>query len=482
VVLAAAAFSAGAAWAGGQNESAAAKAAPVELHWYQIGTPQPDVALVMEELSKYTREKIGVTVRMEQLDWGDYDKKMQVIVSSGEKFDIAFTCSWALNYREYAQRGAFADITDYMATEGQALREAIHPLYLKGAEVNGRLFAIPNNKDLAAKMTWTFNKRLLDKYSLDVAPIANLVGNESYRALEPYLKVVAPKEPDLGALTPAGVEGSLPYDWVLGWGIPVAVRADQKDGRVFNVYEDPLFKELVGISRDFAQKGYIKADYDPNENVSQTGKYFVSHRQAWPLEVVDPMWSRSEKDPVKSVWCTPARITTDSALGAMLAVSKTSEQPHAAFQFLSLLNTDPRVRNLVDSGIEGVHYVMENGRQKDLDAATARYNMPSFSLGNLLILNVFVDEPASKWQLMRDLNDSGVASPAFGFFANDANIKNQVSALANIKDEFNNPLIYGKVDPVEYLAKAQAKAKAAGIDAVIAEVQRQFDAWKKTAH
>jgi putative aldouronate transport system substrate-binding protein len=304
---------------------------------------------------------------------------------------------------------------------------------------------------------------------------------ESYRALEPFLKAVASQSPDVQALVPSGVEGSLPYDWILGWGIPVALRADKKDGTFFNVYDDPLFKELTSISRDYYQKGYIKADYDPNENVSQTGKYFASHRQAWPLEYVDTMWSRSEKDPVKSVWCTEARITTDSALGAMLAVSKTSANPEKAFKLLAALNTDPWLRNAVDSGIEGVHYVMDNGRQKDLDAGTARYNMPSFSLGNLLILNVYENEPANKWALMKALNDSGVPSPAFGFFVNDSAIKNQVSALANIKDEFNSPLIYGKVDPAEYLPRARDKAKAAGIDAVIAEVQRQYDAWKTPA-
>jgi putative aldouronate transport system substrate-binding protein len=301
---------------------------------------------------------------------------------------------------------------------------------------------------------------------------------QSYRALEPYLKTVAVAERDTQALVPSGIEGSLPYDWTLGWGMPIAIRADQPNGKFFNVYEDPMFRELVTVSRDYYSKGYIKADFDPNENFSQTGKYFVTHRQAWPLEVVDTMWSRSEKDPTQSVWCTDARITTDSALGALLAVSKTSANPRKAFQFLVALNTDPWLRNAIDSGIEGVHYVMDNGKQKDLDAGTARYNMPSFALGNLLILNVFSDEPATKWALMKQLNDSGVASPAFGFFVNDATIKNQVSALANVKDEFNFPLIYGKVDPAEYLAKAQAKAKAAGIDAVIAEVQHQYDAWK----
>ncbi len=84
---------------------------PVELLWYHIGTPQADVDKVMEHISEYTKEKIGVTVKMVQLDWGEYEQKMKVMVTAGEPFDLMFTASWALNYREYAQQGAFYDLT-----------------------------------------------------------------------------------------------------------------------------------------------------------------------------------------------------------------------------------------------------------------------------------------------------------------------------------------------------------------------------------
>ena len=72
-----------------------------ELIWYMIGTPQPDQDKVMEEVNKYTAEKIGVTLDLRMVDWGDYGQKMQVITSSGEPFDICFASDYALN----AQKG-----------------------------------------------------------------------------------------------------------------------------------------------------------------------------------------------------------------------------------------------------------------------------------------------------------------------------------------------------------------------------------------
>ena len=94
---------------------------PVELIWYTIGTPQKDVDKVMAEVSKYTAEKIGVTVKMNMIDWGDYSQKMQVMTASGEPMDIMFTSSWAFDYVQNARKGAFMPIDDLLKKNGQGI-------------------------------------------------------------------------------------------------------------------------------------------------------------------------------------------------------------------------------------------------------------------------------------------------------------------------------------------------------------------------
>ena len=404
---------------------------------------------------------------------------MQVIIAAGESFDICFSASWALNYLEYAHQGAFYDITDLVEAD-TALKNAINPLYIQGAKIDGRMYALPNNKDLTARNTWTFNRRLLDKYNLDVSEIADLRGIESLKALEPYLKVIAENEPDVHAFTPGGNENLLLYDFIIGnKTAPIVLPIGTGSETFVNLYEYQPFIDHMHIVRDYYEKGYIKADYDPdNTDLTQTGKYFVGMRQAWPLEVVDPLWSRGEKDPVKSVWANNGRVTTDSALGALLAVSVTSENPEKSYEFLSLLNTDAYTRNMVDSGIEGVHYEMIDGKQKDLEAGKDRYNMPSFSLGNLFPLHVYTDEPENKWELLNELNKGGAPSPAFGFVVDRTPIETELAIISNVYEEFRNFTITGKIDLDEYLPRINKKFKDAGIDTVIAEIQKQYDAWK----
>lgn len=410
---------------------------------------------------------------MEMLSWGDYNNKMQIIIAAGEPFDLAFTSTWTLNYLDYAPQGAFVELTDYFEKYGQEMLEVIHPSYIKGATIDGKIYAVPNNKDLVRRMAWGFNKRLLDKYNIDISDIYE------YADLEPALEIIKNNEPGNLNLTPGGLEQNLPYDFLLSRQLPIVLRYDVDDGVVRNLFEEDLYYDLASKSREYFLKGYISPEYDETDmTFAQTGAYFVGTRQSWPLEITEPMWASTEADPVKAIWGTDPVITTDSALGALIAVSVTSKHPVEAFKFLNLLNTDAYVRNTVDSGIEGVHYEMIGDRQRDLDAAE-RYNVPSFSLGNLFLLNPYEADPENKWAMLEEMNASGKESPAFGFIVDRSLIENELAAITNVWEEYKKLLTHGQVDTDEYLRQCNEKLKAAGIDTVLAEVQRQYDAWRK---
>src|SRR4051794_1126009 len=78
---------------------------PYEIKWYTIGTPAKDNEKVFKEVNKYLKEEINATVKMTQIDWGDWAQKSQVMINSGEPFDIIFTNG--TDYVQNAQKGAF---------------------------------------------------------------------------------------------------------------------------------------------------------------------------------------------------------------------------------------------------------------------------------------------------------------------------------------------------------------------------------------
>ena len=75
---------------------------------YQIGDKPDNLDELLENANKIIEEKVGAKLDIQYLGWGDYDKKMSVITSSGENYDIAFASNYVVN----AQKGAYADLTD----------------------------------------------------------------------------------------------------------------------------------------------------------------------------------------------------------------------------------------------------------------------------------------------------------------------------------------------------------------------------------
>ena len=52
-----------------------------------------------------------------------------------------------------------------------------------------------------------------------------------------------------------------------------------------------------------------------------------------------------------------------------------------------------------------------------------------------------------------------------------------MAACTTVVAEYRDALLYGLVDVDSYLEKFNEELKAAGIDEIIAEEQKQFDAW-----
>lgn len=455
----------------------ASKLDAVNLKVYLIGSPAKDLKTVQEKINSYTTEKINATVDLEMIDWGDYSQRMSIITTSAEAYDIAFTSSWAFNYLPNASKGAFLPLNDLLDTYGKGIKEVLDPRFLEGTKINGVNYAVPNNKELAQQAVWRFNKKYLDKYNLDITNVSSL------QDLEPLLKTIKENEPsDITPLAvPKGFKPYLPFDFLLGDEIPIGMYLDTKDFKFVNMLETPEMKETLDTMRNYYLAGYLRDDVatlDGIDNI-KTGKWLVDKELSQPY--ADNGWSRSAQyDIVSSPIHTPV-IYTSSAAGSMFAISKTSENPERAMMFLNLLNTDEYLRNLIQYGIEGVHYKkLEGNYIEDLPAMNESYAMPGFALGNMFLTYLHEGDPEDKWQAFQEFNQSAIVAPSFGFNFDTSKVKTEVASITNVAKEFNPALYTGSVDPAEFLPKAIEKFKAAGMDKVIEEAQRQFDEWKAT--
>lgn len=238
----------------GQSNKGDAKGnGTVNLEWYYTGIPQKDLKVVNEEVNKYTKDKYNITVTLNQIDWGEYDQKMSALVNAGEKFDLAFSCSWlgGFNYLNNSRKGAFLDITEYLEEDNKELKDAIYENFWKGATIDGKIYGVPAQKEIAATEYYVYNKELVDKYDVPYQDI------RTYDDLEPWLELVKEKE----NIEPwfMGEAYKNPYEFDdLSNNIGLDLKADQ-DKIVNYFFEDPYIQRITKV-REFMEKGYINKD------------------------------------------------------------------------------------------------------------------------------------------------------------------------------------------------------------------------------
>lgn len=444
---------------------------PVELVWYTIGTPQKDMETVNAKINEYTLEKINATVTIKQIDWGDYNNKMQVIVNSGEAYDIAFTSSWANDYLTNARKGAFMDISSLLDQYAPETKQAIDSRFWEGVTIDGKVYGVPTNKEIGVSPMWVFNKELVDKYNVPYQDIHSL------EDLAPYLETIKKNEPDYVPLNLTNnFELPIPYDILAR---PLGINFADENMTVTNTFNSPEMEASLKTVRDYYVKGYIPQDAAINKDASNKDKkWFVIKADGQPY--AEEIWKKDFGYEVVTSPIMDTYVTNASTTGSINSISSTSKNPEKAMEFLNLVNTDPYLRNLVNYGIEDVHYTKTGESSIKVTEEQKNYAMPYFALGNLFITYTLDGEPTDKWQQFEAFNNDSKTSPALGFKFDTTSVSTEMAAISNVLQEFGPALNTGSVDPNEYLPKMNEKLQAAGIEKVQAEMQKQLDAWKKS--
>ncbi|MEG0639287.1 MAG: ABC transporter substrate-binding protein [Clostridia bacterium] len=461
----------------------------VNLVWYQfVDKVMPDHEKVMEEVNKYLKEKINATVTANFMTLDDYQQKMPVIVSSGQEFDVCFSTSWMLNYNEYVAKKAFLPIDDLLTQYAPETKAFIPESYWNGLTVGGHIYGVPGYKEAGHQFGIMYNKDMADEMGLDFSAVKCLAD------YEPILKTVKEKMPDLipvsGSLYNAGIpQEHVSGDWMLPGVLNIPSMPYYKDavqGKIFNQYETPEFMEFAKMVRSFYLNGYIPSD-PANYNSSGTSNVDMKEKKTFSFLI----WYAPgcEGSLEAQYGCKlgyvplfrPILETADTTGGAIHCISQGSKNPERAMEFINLLYTDEKLGTLIRHGIEGVHYTVEGEQLKMLsDPTNPMYDYGSgWPLGTIFNQRWTTSFAPNTEQLYLDFNANLAPTEALGFTFDQSNVKTEIASLNNVIKEFFDPITLGVVDPEEYIPKFNEKLKANGLDTYLAELQAQFDAWKK---
>ncbi|HTG70484.1 MAG TPA: extracellular solute-binding protein, partial [Candidatus Udaeobacter sp.] len=241
----------------GGNASGALK--PVELVMvFPAGGEPKDLQLVSDEINKLTKEKINATVKLIPIGFGAWAQQKTLMMSGNEQVDLIV--SGLGTYSQDVAKGQFLELDGYLDEQGQGVRDALDaldPAFLNATRIDGKIYAVPSIRDLAADFGITMRKDLVDKYNIDTTKIKSLDD------LDAVFKIIKDNEPGIIPTVKYGISildiyvGSF-FD-TLGEGFGVLPGHDN-GLKVVNMYETPEYADMLNTVRRWNQAGYVAKD------------------------------------------------------------------------------------------------------------------------------------------------------------------------------------------------------------------------------
>ncbi len=473
----------------------------MKLTWVQGNSPAPiDNAMVLEELNKITRERLGCEIEIVYMS----SDEVQTSIQSGEVYDMYFTCSWYNNFNMNVANGIFANIwgkvQEWTPTLWASMPESIWNL---AKSVDGNLYAIPVYKDVAPENFIVYDAQVAQDAGIEIP--AKI---DSWDEMTPFLvalKTAMEANPELGQYpvniggAPAGVESS--FDFIDRTPLIGVVFGDNK---VCSVFDDEEIVNRYRTMHKWYQMGLVNPDAPTLTEDAISGKlHHISFVQAWD----DYDYTPSRKFWVKMTRYAGPFVNTDGVQGAMNAFSVTLEDDPARFEmalkFQELVNTDREVRDILAYGVPGYHFEYRDVKDADgnvlgqavvrTEAGSSNYTPWRFSQANYAINSIEASEETlngtypppvlDQWDhyfaAVADAPISKISGFTFNY-QDPIDFSSQYAEISAIKQEFFANIQCGVVDPDDPevgIPAMRAKMEAAGLNDIIAEAQRQLDAY-----
>lgn len=308
--------------------------------------------------------------------------------------------------------------------------------------------------------------------------------------MEIVLKKIKEKYPDMTPLIPSS--SGRAYDDLSNYmwrydemeSIEDGCIVDYETMTVSNLYESETFKKTVELLYRWNKEGLIMPNASTN---SDTRGALLDGNQgvAYLTTSYSPTLSAKEnlQLDVDIVELNQNKILgTSSFTNTQWMIPVKSKHPEEAMKFLNLLYTDEEVGNMLQYGIEGVHYVKTDKENvitypEGQDVVNSRYYVKTPGITDINI-NCYAIEPlpGDIYQKYQEFKNEFKQSPLLGFMADVSECKTETAAIANVIAQYHFNFMSGDYD-TSMLNEMNEKLKDAGINKVIEVKQRQLNEW-----
>lgn len=445
---------------------------------YDNGSVPLDAKEVIAAANEVSSEKIGVEVELEFQS----KEKINLMMASGEYYDMVFTNSWINSFDKNASAGLYYDITDAVKEVTPDLYDSIGE-YWDCAKINGRIYGIPVLKDMGSENMYRLNADYFEGEKGMKIPERMTFGD-----IEPYLKAYKEDHPAAYplAMDKSGLTGFSNFLERIVETV-VVIPYDQEKPEAIAFWDDEEVMNRFRLLHKWYKAGYIQPDAATIDSTNTDRSIPVRIGVAWKgyQGYSNPEdWGFNVKT---SIYDGPY-ISRTSEQGAMFAVCEACDEEHmkACLKYMELLGTDRKFRDILGYGIEGKHFeYLPNGTVFRLKAGQDRYNTRLYQTGSVVNASVesvsktFLADPDQWEKVFEEYKTDGIYSRTKGFSYDPSRKEDIIAAVLAIYNDYSTELLTGTSDPDTVIPQMKKRMEAAGLNELLTDINSELDNWLK---
>ncbi len=309
------------------------------------------------------------------------------------------------NYVAYQERGVLSALDAEMGTTGKQLSKYIYPTLLSQSKLNGATYAIPNNHGIGEFKYLLVNKRLVDELYWDADKLTTITDCIDFiKDVQMFTDVT----PFLAPVVAPGIHyWSEDGSWsLIASQIPLMGTFDTYTPPKMIFYNTEVIDNMYLMKHLEETNGFAA---DP-ENCEEFAVGVVTGDVSLKAQYEDEYYVHVYEYP---------RATEDDIYGNMFAVSTYTKSLSRSMEILTYLNTHEDLRTVLQYGVEGTHWKVNDKDDSVIDIISDDYKMNLLETGNVYMTYPGEGIPMSYWDGVKEQNLASLGSPYMGLEPSD---------------------------------------------------------------
>lgn len=458
---------------------------------------------MLEQLNAILTEKVNAELDLQYVEWADWQTQYNLLLASGDSsIDLITTATDWLDAWPNTKKGSFMPLSeDMIKTYAPKTYASVTAEEWDKCSYDGQIYLIPENH-----YTQYTNHGIF--YRGDWAKEAGLTTVNNFTDLGKYFQYVKDNKSNVIPWDVAGVAAkgnTLAGGYIESntsniniEGVPIGLSAlfygvskDDEYTVTCPYMEGSTFEDFAVMMKQWADAGYWREDVLNYEGetkelflVGSTGAYEY-HTQMYVTDVRPNMDIKQPGSETQMFsFSQPSKnLVKTSITHGCLAINANSEHAERALMVYDLLRNDEACYRLINYGIEGSDYVINDAGELDrpdgwdqsIDALESNYWCGRNDDLELVNARFYDGIP----EIYADYDTYAIDYPYGKFVFDNSNVSTQIAAMADVCANYIPRIAFGKVDdPKAMVAEFREKLKAAGYEDVLKEVQTQLNASK----